>query len=429
MQTLRMKNLTSLAATALGILLSSPVSGQELLNENLKPLAWLVGQWEAKMEDGNGNPLRWTVEAKPYLKGTALDLHYSGQAQNGYEFGAGEIIYYWQPETRTIANFRLDTMGGHAADTLARQGNNQWTWMGPWYDGQGRYWVGSTEITKLNENACTVLMRSLQPTAEAAMPDLKLTFTRAGRSADEQELLRLESQWNEALIKVDARRLDRIFADELIMTDSNGGVLNKKQTIALATSGDEVVKTAVSDEFKIQFQGDTAILNLRFTSKETYKGQDASGSYRCTDIWRKQAGAWRCVASHGTRIKPSSANAEAELIQLENEWNDALVKADVQKLDQIYAGEFILTNADGEVWDKAKCLALVKSGEDVFSSATTDQIKVSLHGEMAVVTGRMTAKETLKGKDVSGTIRFTDTWCRKGAAWRCVASHGTKIKD
>ncbi len=429
MQTLRMKHLTNLAATALGILLSSPAVGQELLNENLKPLAWLVGQWEAKMEDGNGNPLRWTFEAKPDLKGTALNIRYSVQAQDGHEFVAGNIIYYWQPETRTLGSFSLDTMGGRAADTLARQGNNQWIWMGLGYDGQGKCGIGSTEITKLNENACTVLIRGLQPTREAAMPDLKLTFTRAGRSADEQELLRLESQWNDALIKVDARFLDRIYADDFIMTDSEGVVLSKAQAIGIMTAGDDVVKSAVSDEFKIQIHGDTAILNLRITTQETYKGQDASGSYRCTDIWRKQAGTWRCVATHGAKIKAGSANAEAELIQLENEWNDALVKADVQKLDQIYAGEFILTNADGEVWDKAKCLALVKSGEDVFSSATTDQIKVSLHGEMAVVTGRMTAKETLKGKDVSGTIRFTDTWCRKGSAWRCVASHGTKIKD
>jgi len=58
----------------------------------------------------------------------------------------------------------------------------------------------------------------------------------------------------------------------------------------------------VADEMKARVYGDAAVVTYRWTSKETFKGQDISGQSRWTDTWVKRAGRWQCVASHGSRI-------------------------------------------------------------------------------------------------------------------------------
>jgi ketosteroid isomerase-like protein len=128
-----------------------------------------------------------------------------------------------------------------------------------------------------------------------------------------------------------------------------------------------------------------------------------------------------------TPAQPKSEGVEQELIKLEKQWGDALVKPDLAFLDQITADDWILTDPDGNVWTKAQSLSLLKSGEDVYTSLTTDDWKVHVYGDAAIVTARNTVKETFKGKDVSGQSRFTDTWVRRDGRWQCVATHISRI--
>ena len=118
---------------------------------------------------------------------------------------------------------------------------------------------------------------------------------------------------------------------------------------------------------------------------------------------------------------------DQELITLENEWRDALVKHDWAFLDQILADDCIWTDPDGNVWTKAQFLASLKSGEDVISSLVSDDMEVRVYGDTAVVTGRTTVKEQYKGKDISGQYQWTDMWVKDYAGrWQCVASHSSR---
>jgi hypothetical protein len=54
-------------------------------------------------------------------------------------------------------------------------------------------------------------------------------------------------------------------------------------------------------------------------------------------------------------------------------------------------------------------------------------MNVRIYGDTAVVTGINVLKETLRGRDIGGTFRFTDTFVRRGGAWQCVAGHSSKM--
>jgi ketosteroid isomerase-like protein len=122
-----------------------------------------------------------------------------------------------------------------------------------------------------------------------------------------------------------------------------------------------------------------------------------------------------------------SASVEQELIKLENDWNDAMVKRDLAALGRIVADDWTFINPEGTIATKTESLASLKSGEDVYTSAVADEMKVRIYGDAAVVLGRNTVKEQYKGKDISGQDRFTDTWIKKAGRWQCVATAAVKI--
>jgi ketosteroid isomerase-like protein len=136
-----------------------------------------------------------------------------------------------------------------------------------------------------------------------------------------------------------------------------------------------------------------------------------------------------CQAFAQAKPAPApSASVQKELIKLENDWNNALVKRDVAALSRILADDWTtIVPDDGTIMTKAQALANLKSGEDAYTSAIGDEWKVRVYGDAAVVLQRWTTKEQYKGKDVSGQYGFTDTWIKKDGRWQCVASAGTKI--
>lgn len=128
-----------------------------------------------------------------------------------------------------------------------------------------------------------------------------------------------------------------------------------------------------------------------------------------------------------TPAQTKTGSVEQELIKLENEWADAWVKSDVAFFDRIEANDYTWTAPWGEVWTKARDLALLKSGDSVITSWVLSEMKVRVYRDAAVVTGRCAVKETYKGKDVSDQYRWTDTWIKRAGQWQCVAGHSSVI--
>jgi hypothetical protein len=101
-----------------------------------------------------------------------------------------------------------------------------------------------------------------------------------------------------------------------------------------------------------------------------------------------------------------SGSVEQELIKLEKGWNDALARHDWAFIDQILANDYITTDSDGVVADKAQEMVILKSGEEAVASAVSDDFKVRIYGDTAVVTYRWTYKGQFKGKESTGQERY-----------------------
>ncbi len=127
--------------------------------------------------------------------------------------------------------------------------------------------------------------------------------------------------------------------------------------------------------------------------------------------------------------RTQTESVEQELIRLEKGWNDATVKQDETFFDNILADDYMSTDFDGNVGTKSQFLEWLTSKDYAITSSITEDIKVRIYGDAAVVTGRTTTvNEQYQGKTLSGQYRWTDMWVKDNLGrWRCVAEHVSRI--
>jgi ketosteroid isomerase-like protein len=123
----------------------------------------------------------------------------------------------------------------------------------------------------------------------------------------------------------------------------------------------------------------------------------------------------------------TSAEDEVTIRALETKWDAANLRGDAAALDSLFADSFIMTDSDGVVRHKAEVVEELKAGRIKYTAAKSDELRIILHGDAAVVSGRWTGTFTHNGKTTSLRERFTNFYARLKGQWRCVASHGSNL--
>ena len=119
----------------------------------------------------------------------------------------------------------------------------------------------------------------------------------------------------------------------------------------------------------------------------------------------------------------SSSDEGAQVLALDNSWNRALEIKDTKALDMLLADTFVSVDIDGSIQTKREFLASLKTPDyQAPALAVTEQSKVDVYGDSAVVVGVFRTQSMQKGKSVTRRERFVDAWVNQNHTWRCVAS-------
>lgn len=125
-----------------------------------------------------------------------------------------------------------------------------------------------------------------------------------------------------------------------------------------------------------------------------------------------------------------TARIEAELMQIERDIGDANVRRNKAYFEKIEADEFLFTDAGGGLTNKTEDISSFDkpAGETKLVSYTPDDMKVTVYGGTAVVTGRVTS--VYRGPKGEATIRsrFTDVFVKKNGRWQIVAGHSSRLR-
>jgi uncharacterized protein (TIGR02246 family) len=120
----------------------------------------------------------------------------------------------------------------------------------------------------------------------------------------EQEIRRLQQEYDNAALRQDAAAFERLFAEDYTITQAGGRMNTKAEMIAMAKAGDVKMEVGRSDDVKIRLYGDTAIVSCRWTEKSVTKGKPFAGTLLYTTVWVKRDGKWQIVSDQGTLVTP-----------------------------------------------------------------------------------------------------------------------------
>jgi ketosteroid isomerase-like protein len=110
------------------------------------------------------------------------------------------------------------------------------------------------------------------------------------------------------------------------------------------------------------------------------------------------------------------------LEQLNRDYIRSVQTSDVRRFEEILADDFLCSNPDGSLVDRAAFLAQTARPVTISNLEARDVV-LRILGDVALIHAR-TTYTLADGRAGSG--RYTDVWARRGGRWLCVSAHVTR---
>ena len=267
-----------------------------------------------------------------------------------------------------------------------------------------------------------------------------LAQAQATDTSDVDAVKQVEQSMGRAMVDGDIEKLKEIYADDFATVGSDGKMTTKQNLVSDFESFHDKLEWYENGPIDVQVFGNVAVAQGFVKEKRSRNGKDSSGQFLWQDLLKKREGKWVVVRSAAARVvladsfKAQSAQAQFKdptlvdtIRQFEQAVGDAMVAADVDKLNQMYADDWSTVGSDGEIFTKEGLLSDFKSGKHKLVSFETGPMDVQVLGDAAVVQSSVNEKRIQDGKDISGQFVFMDLLKKRGDKWVIVRTLGTKV--
>jgi ketosteroid isomerase-like protein len=113
--------------------------------------------------------------------------------------------------------------------------------------------------------------------------------------------------------------------------------------------------------------------------------------------------------------------------QLEQDMGDAMVRVDIDRLNQIYADDFVSVGSSGKIFTKEDVLRDFRSFHDKLVSFEIGPMSVQVFDDVALAYGSVSEKRIRDGKDTSGEFVWMDILKKRAGKWVVVRSTGARF--
>jgi hypothetical protein len=248
------------------------------------------------------------------------------------------------------------------------------------------------------------------------------------------ELTRLLNEFLAGASRNDAAVHDRFWAEDVIYTGSGGRRRFKADIMrdvraAPAPKPGEPTTTYTAEDIRIQQYGDTAVVAFRLVGTTEQNGRAEVSNFLNSGTFLKRKGKWQVVNWQATRMPRPAEGAKKEVAATETAFHQAILEADVKKLESLVDESFIWTHRTGQQTTRQQLLEQLGSGQLKYAKLETSKVTVNVYGETAVVRGvstRQYAVSPTSGSTVPPspwTLFYTLTFVYKDGAWKAVAMH------
>ncbi|PYS34744.1 MAG: hypothetical protein DMF75_05615 [Acidobacteria bacterium] len=131
----------------------------------------------------------------------------------------------------------------------------------------------------------------------------------------ENEIRKLEEELTQTEMRLDVEALDRVYADDIMVTAPIGICVDKPAVMTEVRQAAEkaVVGKYDKTDLKARAYGDTAVTSYRMAAEATFEGMEIKRQLCITNVWMKRNGGWQVVARHTASLPgdtPSAQNCE-----------------------------------------------------------------------------------------------------------------------
>ena len=119
----------------------------------------------------------------------------------------------------------------------------------------------------------------------------------------------------------------------------------------------------------------------------------------------------------------TATRSELDILQdLNRDYIRSVQHSDVRRFDEILADDFLCSNPDGSLIDRAAFLKQTAVPVAIANLEARDVV-TRIMGDVAIIHARTTYT---RPDGTAGAGRYTDVWARRGGRWLAVSAHVTR---
>jgi ketosteroid isomerase-like protein len=119
----------------------------------------------------------------------------------------------------------------------------------------------------------------------------------------------------------------------------------------------------------------------------------------------------------------TATGSELDILQdLNRDYIRSVQHSDVRRFDEILADDFLCSNPDGSLIDRAAFLKQTAVPVVISNLEARDVVDRNM-GDVAIIHARTTYT---RPDGTEGAGRYTDVWARRGGRWLAVSAHVTR---
>src|SRR6476469_768230 len=120
---------------------------------------------------------------------------------------------------------------------------------------------------------------------------------------------------------------------------------------------------------------------------------------------------------------------EDELFRIEEAFAEAIVRNDLESIGRLVADDWVVIDPNGEIVDRARFFEVIKLGALTHDTMESEDLRVRVYGDSAVVTGITRTMGKFRGQECSTQERATDVFVKRDGRWQCVLTHLTPLSQ
>jgi ketosteroid isomerase-like protein len=139
----------------------------------------------------------------------------------------------------------------------------------------------------------------------------------------------------------------------------------------------------------------------------------------------------RAVLAAALALSGGSAAAptdEAVLADLDRAMQRAVVDRDPVAFASFLTDDYVLVVSNSRMVDKAFVVAEIDSPDARMDVNDSTDLRIRVHGDTAMVIADLHQVGRNGDAPFDYWVRYTDTWIRTAAGWKCLSGHATRLE-